>query len=41
MRAGDRTFREGDRVIQLRNDYDKWSSMARSDGAGIDTDKAR
>src|SRR5260370_18413904 len=23
MRAGERTFREGDRVIQLRNNYDK------------------
>jgi exodeoxyribonuclease V alpha subunit len=23
LRAGDRTFREGDRVIQLRNNYDK------------------
>jgi len=42
IRAGDRTFREGDRVIQLRNNYDKGvfnGSIGRI--LGIDTAKAR
>jgi exodeoxyribonuclease V alpha subunit len=42
LRAGDRTFREGDRVIQLRNNYDKGifnGSIGRI--AAIDTQKAR
>ena len=42
LRAGDRTFREGDRVIQLRNNYDKGvfnGSIGRI--LAIDTAKAR
>jgi exodeoxyribonuclease V alpha subunit len=42
IRVGDRTFREGDRVIQLRNNYDKGvfnGSIGRI--LGIDTAKAR
>ena len=42
IRSGDRTFREGDRVIQLRNNYDKGvynGSIGRI--LGIDTDRAR
>ncbi|MGB8413083.1 MAG: ATP-dependent RecD-like DNA helicase [Candidatus Binatus sp.] len=42
LRAGDRVFREGDRVIQLRNNYDKDvfnGSIGRI--LGIDSDKAR
>ncbi|MGC1399256.1 ATP-dependent DNA helicase, partial [Candidatus Binatus sp.] len=42
IRSGDRTFREGDRVIQLRNNYDKGvfnGSIGRI--LAIDTDKAR
>ncbi len=42
IRAGDRTFREGDRVIQLRNNYDKGvfnGSIGRI--LAIDTAKAR
>ena len=42
LRAGDRTFREGDRVIQLRNNYDKAvfnGSIGRI--LAIDTAKAR
>ncbi|MGD0672742.1 MAG: ATP-dependent RecD-like DNA helicase [Candidatus Binatus sp.] len=42
LRAGDRVFREGDRVIQLRNNYDKDvfnGSIGRI--LAIDSDKAR
>ncbi len=42
LRAGDRVFREGDRVIQLRNNYDKDvfnGSIGRI--VAIDSDKAR
>jgi exodeoxyribonuclease V alpha subunit len=42
QRAGDRTFREGDRVIQLRNNYDKGvfnGSIGRI--VAIDSEKAR
>jgi exodeoxyribonuclease V alpha subunit len=42
LRAGDRIFREGDRVIQLRNDYDKLvfnGSIGRV--VAIDTARAR
>ncbi len=42
LRAGDRVFREGDRVIQLRNNYDKDvfnGSIGRV--LAIDSDKAR
>ncbi len=42
LRAGDRRFREGDRVIQLRNNYDKLifnGAIGRI--AGIDTERMR
>jgi len=42
LRSGDRTFREGDRVIQLRNNYDKAvfnGSIGRI--VEINTEKAR